>query len=181
MRLCVTLGRGNLSWRGRSHRIGAALARVGAVLLHRPQDPVRQVPPEPLAPLAGPVVDVDVLHQPRPRGADLHDPRGPSEVQVPGPPPLGWRIQVVEHPHPAARAAVLDEPQYPLPGIRAAYPRRVCGAKAKGPAPIILRAGPSALAPPVASGEVWIGSDGFAYDGERLFDYSRGGRGIPNG
>jgi hypothetical protein len=32
-----------------------------------------------------------------------------------------------------------------------------------------------------AKREVWVGSDGFAYDGERLFDYSRGGRGIPNG
>ena len=26
-----------------------------------------------------------------------------------------------------------------------------------------------------AKREVWVGSDGFAYDGERLFDYSRGG------
>jgi hypothetical protein len=27
-----------------------------------------------------------------------------------------------------------------------------------------------------AGREVWLGSDGFAYDGERLFAYSRGGR-----
>ena len=27
-----------------------------------------------------------------------------------------------------------------------------------------------------AKREVWVGSDGFAYDGERLFAYSRGGR-----
>ena len=28
----------------------------------------------------------------------------------------------------------------------------------------------------IAKGEVWVGSDGFAYDGERLFAYSRGGK-----
>ena len=27
-----------------------------------------------------------------------------------------------------------------------------------------------------AKREVWVGSDGFAYDGERLFEYSRGGK-----
>jgi len=64
-------------------RTGDALAGgVGAVLLHRPQDPVRQVAPELPAP-ARVVVDRDVLHPPRARGVDLPELRAAQDAGTP--------------------------------------------------------------------------------------------------